>query len=280
MTQQNTLKAALWLLLSALLFSMMGLLIRNVSAHTNNETIVFVRNLVGSLMFLPLLLKYGVGHFRTRRLKLHLLRTFFGITAMYSFFYALAHIPITDAMIFTYSAPVFIPLIAWLWLREIPSPFSLAAVAIGIVGVYWVVKPSDGLFDGISALGFATSVLAAAAFVSVRKLSSTESPVVIVFYFSIFSALVAAIPMYWAWQSVDNLSLLKLIIIGIVATLSQIAMSRAYSLAPASTIGPIAFSSIVFGGIAAWFLWGETPDSLSLLGTLLIFIACLLTLKR
>lgn len=280
MIAQNTLRAALWLLLSALLFSMMGLLIRNVSAHTNNETIVFVRNLVGSLMFLPLLVKYGVDHFHTKRLKLHLLRTFFGITAMYSFFYALAHIPITDAMIFTYSAPVFIPLIAWLWLKEIPSPYSLLAVAIGIVGVYWVVKPSDGLFDGISVLGFATSVLAAAAFVSVRKLSSTESPVVIVFYFSIFSALVAAIPMFWAWQPIDNLSLLKLIIIGIVATLSQIAMSRAYSLAPASKIGPIAFSSIVFGGIAAWLLWGETPDKLSLLGTLLIFIACLLTLKR
>ena len=269
------LQGALLLALSALLFAFTGVGIREVSASVNNESVVFFRNLVGVLFFLPLLLVRGVRPLRTTRLKSHLWRTTYGLAAMYCFFYAIAHLPLADAMLFTYSAPVFTPLIAHIWLKEPLTRRMLISSLIGLCGVLLVAKPSAALFEGAALVGLAASLLAAFAFVSIREMSDSEPATRIVFYFSLFSALFSAIPLTWSWQPLDATQLSWLL-----ATASQVIMSRAYGLAPPGLIGPVAYLAIVFAGIIAWLLWGETPDSLSLLGAALIFAASLLSVAR
>ena len=93
------LQGAAMLALSALLFSLMGVAIREVSVSVNNESVVFFRNLVGVVFFLPLVLIKGFQPLRTQRLKSHLWRTTYGLAAMYCFFYAIAHLPLADAML-------------------------------------------------------------------------------------------------------------------------------------------------------------------------------------
>ncbi len=133
-------QGAAMLALSALFFALMGGLIREASSTVNNETVVFFRNLVGVLFFLPLALTRGIGPLRTRRPLSHLLRTTYGLGGMYCYFYALAHLPLTDAMLFSYAAPVFTPIaymaivfagvIAWLRWDELPSHTSLLGAAL------------------------------------------------------------------------------------------------------------------------------------------------------
>lgn len=275
------LQGAAFLALSALLFSIMGVFIREASQTVNNENVVFFRNLVGVVFFLPLLLSKGLGPFRTQRLRSHLTRTFVGLGAMYCFFYAIAHLPLADAMLFTYSAPVFTPLLAWLWLKEPLTRRMLLLSLLGLVGVILVGKPSGALFSWLSLVGLAASLLAASAFVAIREMSDTEPPYRIVFYFALFSMCFSAIPLGWAWQPLDNQQLLLLGGAGLTAALAQIFMSRAYSLAPPGLIGPVAYSAIVFSGLIGWLLWQERPDLSSIMGALLIFAASLLSvLKR
>ncbi|MFI8580985.1 DMT family transporter [Ectopseudomonas khazarica] len=274
------LQGALLLALSALLFAFTGVGIREISVSVNNESVVFFRNLVGVLFFLPLVLVRGVAPMRTTRLKSHLWRTTYGLAAMYCFFYAIAHLPLADAMLFTYSAPVFTPLIAHLWLKEPLTRRMLVSSLVGLCGVLLVAKPSAALFEGAALIGLAASLLAAFAFVSIREMSDSEPATRIVFYFSLFSALFSAIPLTWSWQPLDATQLGWLVGIGLLATASQIIMSRAYGLAPPGLIGPFAYLAIVFGGIIAWLLWDETPDTLSLLGAALIFAASLLSVTR
>ncbi|MGE8296587.1 MAG: DMT family transporter [Pseudomonas sp.] len=274
------LQGALLLALSALLFAFTGVGIREISVSVNNESVVFFRNLVGVLFFLPLLLVRGVRPLRTTRLKSHLWRTTYGLAAMYCFFYAIAHLPLADAMLFTYSAPVFTPLIAHFWLKEPLTRRMLISSLIGLCGVLLVAKPSSALFEGPALIGLAASLMAAFAFVSIREMSDTEPATRIVFYFSLFSALFSAIPLAWSWQPLDGTQLSWLLVIGLLATASQVIMSRAYGLAPPGIIGPVAYLAIVFAGIIAWLLWSETPDRLSLLGATLIFAASLLSVAR
>lgn len=274
------LQAALLLALSALLFSLMGVGIREISSGVNNESVVFFRNLVGVLFFLPLVLLRGTGPLQTTRLKSHLWRTTYGLAAMYCFFYAIAHLPLADATLFTYSAPVFTPLLARWLLKEPLTRRMLATSAIGLVGVLLVAKPSEALLDAQALVGLAASILAAFAFVSIREMSDTEPAFRIVFYFSLFSALISALPLTWTWQPLNQHQLTLLVVIGLLATVSQIVMSKAYSLAPPGQIGPIAYLAIVFAGIIAWLRWGETPDLTSLLGAALIFASSLLSIAR
>ena len=273
-------QGALLLALSALLFSLMGVGIREVSGGVNNETVVFFRSLVGVLFFLPLLLVKGSRPLKTTRVKAHLWRATYGLAAMYCFFYAIAHLPLADAMLFTYSAPIFTPLLAWWLLKEPLTKRMLITSAIGLVGVLLVAKPSEALFDALALVGLAASILAAFAFVSIREMSDTEPAFRIVFYFSLFSALISAIPLTWAWQPLDQHQLGLLLVIGLLATVSQIVMSKAYGLAPPGLIGPFAYLAIVFAGIVAWLRWGEMPDLTSLIGAALIFSASLLSIAR
>ena len=270
-------QGAALLALSALLFASMGVLIREASATVNNENIVFFRNIVGVVFFLPLLLAKGSRPFKTQRIKSHLLRTSYGLAAMYCFFYAIAHLPLADAMVFTYSAPVFTPIIAYLWLKEPLTKRMLVFSLFGLIGVILVAKPSDSLFSSLSLVGLAASLLAATAFVSIREMSDTEPAFRMVFYFALFSSLISAIPLIWAWQPLSSEQLILLCSAGLLAALAQIVMSRAYTLAPPGLIGPVAYLAIVFAGVFSLVLWDEAPDLNSIIGATLIFSVSLLS---
>ena len=280
---QNTLsrtnavgKALLCLMTSALLFSIMGVCIRFASETVDNPTVVFFRNAVGLFIFIPMLLKHGFSFIKTDKLWMHTWRSIVGLAAMYGFFYAIAHLKLSNAMVFSYSSPIFIPLIAYFFLKERISKGMIIAAVIGLMGVLLVAKPDQGVFNAISFIGLGACFLSAMAFVTVRALTNTEPPERIVFYFCLIGTLISVIPMFWLWRSYQWSELGLLISAGVLANISQIFMSRAYSLAPAGQIGPVNYIAIIFAGIWGFLFWQELPDLSSLLGFGLILIAILL----
>jgi drug/metabolite transporter (DMT)-like permease len=261
---------------SALLFSIMGVCIRYASESIDNYTIVFFRNAVGIFIFLPLIFKQGIGFFKTDKLWMHTWRAVVGLTAMYGFFYAIAQLKLSNAMVFTYSSPIFIPLIAWLFLKEKITVSMLIAAGLGLLGVIFVAKPDHGMFNQISIIGLSASFLAAMAFVTVRALTNTEPPERIVFYFCLIGTLISAIPMFWMIRPYSFKELSFLVGAGLLANISQMFMSHAYKLAPAGQIGPVNYIAIIFAGTWGFLLWGERPDHYSLIGFGFILLAIIL----
>ncbi|OTG87954.1 EamA family transporter [Acinetobacter sp. ANC 4558] len=276
-SDQNTYKAVLLLICSAFLFSLMGVCIRYASHTVDNPTIVFFRNCIGLLIFLPFIFKQGFKFVKTEKLWMHTWRSIVGLTAMYGFFYAIAHLKLSNAMVFSYSSPIFIPFIAWLFLKEKITSAMLIAALIGLIGVLFVAKPDQGLLNQLSIIGIISSILAATAFVTVRALTSTEPPERIVFYFCFFGTLISVIPMFWLYRPYTWKELAYLACAGVLANISQIFMSNAYKLAPAGQIGPVNYIAIIFAGIWGFLFWSESPDIYSLIGFAFILLAILLT---
>lgn len=275
-TNRNLLFAIGCLTTSALLFSIMGICIRYASHTVDNYTIVFFRNVVGLILFLPFIFKQGIGFVKTEKLWMHTWRSIVGLAAMYGFFYAIAHLKLSNAMVFTYSSPIFIPLIAWLFLKEKITRSMLCAATLGFIGVFCVAKPDQGLLNWISVVGIASSLLASMAFVTVRALTKTEPPERIVFYFCFIGSLLSIIPMFWVWRPYHLQELVFLISAGILANVSQIFMSHAYRLAPAGQIAPVNYMAIIFAGIWGFLLWKEVPDFYSVIGFGFILLAIIL----
>ncbi|MEG1030942.1 MAG: DMT family transporter [Acinetobacter sp.] len=276
-TQRPLLLAVCLLTLSAFLFSLMGVCIRYASATVDNPTVVFFRNVVGLFIFLPLIFKQGFAFFHTQKLWMHTWRALVGLTAMYGFFYAIAHLKLSNAMVFTYSSPIFIPFIAWLFLKEKITWQMLIAAAVGLIGVIFVAKPDSGMLNYISLIGMSASFLAAMAFVTVRALTQTEPPERIVFYFCFIGSLVSVIPMFWLWRPYTWTELGFLIGAGLLANFSQLLMSNAYRLAPAGQIGPINYVAIIFAGTWGYLFWHELPDTYSIIGFSFILSAIVLS---
>jgi drug/metabolite transporter (DMT)-like permease len=278
--QNPILRGAALLALSSLLFATMGVFVRLASHTASNEIIVFARNLVGLLLLTPLLLIDRSTGFRTQVFPQHLWRALTGLTAMYGFFYAIAHLPLSNAMIFTYSSPLFIPLVAWIFLKEAMTVRAWVSAGVGFIGVILVCKPDHGLMNHFAVIGLGSAFLAATAFVTVRALGATEPAPRIVFYFALISTIVSVMPLFWRGRFISWHEFLLLAAVGSLATLSQLCMTRAYALAPAGRIGPINYLAIVVAGFYAWILWGETPDGWAIGGTGLIIASSLLSLRK
>ncbi len=258
----------------------MGVLIRLASHSVDNATIVFFRNLTGLIILLPLMLIKGANYIKTDKLWMHSWRAIIGLTAMYGFFYAIAHLKLSNAMVFTYSSPIFIPLVAWLFLKERMTSSMWLAALVGLIGVVLVAKPSEGIFNLLSLIGITSSFFAAMAFVTVRALTTTEPVTRIVFYFCLIGSVLSSIPMFWHWRPYTIHELLLIGGAGLLATLSQLCLSKAYSYAPAGKIGPANYLAIIFAGIFAALLWQEYPDMISIVGMILILFALILCMPK
>lgn len=281
-------KGLVLLTLSSMLFASMGVFIRFASQTTDNATVVFFRNLTALCILVPWFASRGwhafLGNIKTEKLWMHTWRSVIGLAAMYGFFYAIAHMKLSNAMVFTYSSPVFIPLIAWLFLKEKMTARMWLAAGMGLVGVILVAKPDTGMFNTLSLVGLSASFCAAMAFVTVRALTDTEPATRIVFYFAVFGTVLSFIPVAYGWLTqgfnVQTRELIYLVIAGTLATFSQIAMSKAYSYAPAGSIGPANYLAIFFAGIWGAILWQEYPDAYSLIGMTIIFTAILICMPN
>lgn len=239
--------------------------------------VVFLRNAVALALLLPWILRVRLRGLGTQHVRGHLLRAGFGLSAMYCFFYALHHLDLAVAVLLNYSAPLFIPLIAWLWLREVP-PWIIAPVTVfGLTGIAMIVQPGgDALLHWPALLGIASGVLAAAAMVSIRRISRTESTPRIVFYFSAFSTLISAVPLFWRWQTPEAAVWLIMGLCGALALAGQLCLTRAYSLAPAARVGAVTYSSVVFAAAIGWLVWDERPDWLAATGAVIVILACIM----
>ncbi len=281
MKADNLAYGALLVSCAALMFASMGVLIRFASQDLPNEAVVFFRNLFGLLVLLPLVWRQGVSHsLKTAYPLLHLLRSLSGLAAMYCFFYALANMPLASAVLLNFTAPLFIPFIALLWLKEPVGARVAAAILVGFTGVLFVLKPGSGLYSQVALIGLASGAFAAVAMVSLRRLSRTEPPFRVVVLYGITCTTVSAIPLLWSWQTPDVQVLVQLAGAGTFATAGQYLLSKGYAYAPAAQIGPFTYIAVVFASGYGWFFWQEIPDGLSVTGTLLIIIAGALAMRQ
>jgi drug/metabolite transporter (DMT)-like permease len=270
-------RGALFAVLAAAAFALMAAGVKLASARVGSEVIVFFRSAVGLLVLLPWLLRYGSAAVRTSRLGGHLWRAAFGVCAMYAFFYALGHLHLAHAILLTYSTPLFIPFIAWAWIDEPPAPVIFPAVALGLVGIALIVRPDSSLAASPASIaGVLSGICAAGAMVSIRRIADTEPAPRVVFYFSALSTVISAVPLAWSWSTPSATTLGLLVAIGVLATIGQLSLTRAYALAPAARIGAFTYVAVVFGGLIGWGLWDERPDALSLAGMGLVVACCLL----
>lgn len=271
------LAAAACVLGAEALFATMGGAIRIAAGELDNAMIVFGRNLLGALLLLAWLLgRGGPERLRTAVPGLHLLRALFGTGAMYCFFYAIAHMPLAEAMLLKLTAPLFIPFVALAWLREPLPPWILPSLATGFAGVWLVLDPGGGDPDPVALVALAGGLLAAFAKVTVRRLSRHDPPSLIVFYFALGGLTLSVVPLPWYWHTPSPTAVAWLVLVGLLATAGQLLLSRGLSLAPAGRLAPFSFFSVVFGALLGWAFWDETLTAATLGGSLLILLSVLL----
>ena len=274
---QSIVRGAIFIVASELSFALSAAMIKFISASLPNESIVFFRNLFGLLILAPLLIQSGVS-LKTKHFPLHLVRSGFGMAAMYSFFFSLGHIRLGDSMLIKSTIPLIIPFVSAFWLREHITSRVILAGVLGFAGVFLILEPT-GDTNWVSLVALFSSLMAAFAFVTIRKLAATEPPLRIVSYFAIFGMSISSIPLLWNWQTPTTVQFLLLLGIGLTTTIGQLLLTRGYQNAPASSVGIFTYTSVPFGSFVGWLFWQELLDKNSFVGAVLIVLAGLIVLR-
>jgi drug/metabolite transporter (DMT)-like permease len=273
MRKQHLLLGASCIIGAELMFASMGVSIRFVAAELPNAIIVFFRNIIGLAIMAPWLLQRGSCSLRTTVPLLHLLRGLAGLSAMYCFFYALAHMPLAEAMLLKLSSPLFIPLVALVWLGEAVPGRVWWAIAIGFAGVTFILRPGIDDLSPVALIALLGGLFAAIAKVTVRRLARTEPALRTVFYFALTGTLVATLPAVCFWQAPSTEAMAWLVAIAGFATLGQLLLTHGFSLAPAARMASFGYFSVVFGALYGWLFWRETLSWGTITGSLLVFVA-------
>ncbi|MEO9102356.1 MAG: DMT family transporter [Burkholderiaceae bacterium] len=278
------------MLLASLLFAAMGVCVKFAAAYFNSAELIFWRGLIGVLFIWAIARVRGIP-LATPHFAMHAWRSLVGVFALGTWFYALAHLPLATAMTLNYMSSIWIAmflvggaLITWRPVRpggaapgavSPPSgqgPLVLSVLA-GFVGVVLLLRPSVGAGQSFAAsIGLLSGLAAAFAYMQVMALAKVGEPEArTVFYFAAGSGAVGAVAMLWTgispWTWEGAVWLLP---IGLLASLGQLCMTRAYSYGATLVVANLQYAGIVFGAIFGVWLFGDTIRPLGWAGMALI----------
>jgi len=263
----------LGILLTTLAFfsvAVMSALGKAASPLVSSGVLVFFQNSISLLLLMPWVLYLGLGNMRTEHLGLHVVRGVSGMLSQYFMFVALNYIPLVDAVLLVNAAPLFIPLVSWIWLRQRIEGKLWLSLVIGFIGIILVLQPGKDVFSWATPLAILAGIFSSIALVSVGRLNTTEPSLRILFYYFLISSILTVPLVVTRWSPPGPRAWVYLIGIGLTMAIAQFLLILAYEQASPSRVSPFNYSVVMFSGLIGWVVWDEVPNTLSLLGTVLV----------
>lgn len=274
---RNKTKGILYMVISALAFTFMGVAVR-LSGDIPVFEKVFFRNFVSFFVALYIIYKSKGSLFGKKKNRLLLnIRSFLGLAGVILNFYAIGRLPLADSNMLNKLSPFFVTLFAFWFLKEKLSKVQVIALIGAFISSMLVIKPEFSITMLPGLAGFLSAISAGAAYTIIRSLSKDEDPSTIVFYFSFISVTFMLPLVVMDYVVPTGNQLIWLLSTGVFASIGQFMVTMAYKYAPAGEVSVYNYSSIVFSTFVAYMIWGEIPDNYSITGgALIILIAVML----
>lgn len=276
---------------STLFFTMMMVCVKLVAGKVPPGEIVFFRSFFA---LLPIVVMLGwqqeiVSALRTSRPFLHFSRGTVGVTSMALGFIALGMIPLPEAMMIGYAAPLMTVVLAAFVLGETVRLFRWSAVAIGFVGILVILWPKltllrSGSVTDIALVGSAVALAAAffSAFAAifVRRMTQSETIGSIVFYFAVTASTLALLTAPFGWVIPDLPTAALLVLTGLLGGVGQILMTNAYRYADTATVASFDYVSMLWGLAFGWLVFSEVPGTSVVAGGAILIAAGIFIIFR
>jgi len=271
-------------LVSVLLLSGMTVCVKSVGSDIPVGEMIFVRGIIS--MAVLALVAYWIGGLhllRARNWRSHALRSLSGTGTMFCLFLALTMIPLADVTAITFTSPMFVTLLAMVFLGERIHLFRWTALVLGFIGVLIMVAPHLSLAHGstlgvLAALGAA--LFSAVAMTTLRSMATGEHAITITFYFSLTITVCAALTAFQGWPVPTAEQAALIVLAALLGLFGQLLMTFSYRYAEASTIAPLDYTSLIMAVLFGYVFFDEIPTMSVWIGAPLIVAAGLIILWR
>ena len=250
--------------------ALVGTLAKVTGQYTSTGVLLLSQNLICLVFVTPVAARGGWSAVRTQRFGLHLLRAATGTACWYALFFAITQIPLANATLLTYSAPLWMPLVAWVVTRQRVATATWIGAGVGFIGVLLVLQPQARGFNLGEMSALAGALFLAVAMMSVRWLGATEPMIRVLFYFFLLSTVMSVPIAALDWQPIPAKAWIWLVGLGFAQLFSQALIVVAYRYAAAEKVGPFIYSVIVFTALIDWIVWNHAPTLFTYLGMALV----------
>ena len=275
-------KGVLWMLIATFFFALMGTFVKLGGENFTTTELVFYRSSI-SLFLIMSIMRWNKVSYSSNYIKLHLTRSSIGFISLLFFFYAIKHLPLSTAISLNYTSPLFLGLLMPLILRRKIKRWLFLAVAIGFIGVFFILKPTfenQNYFAGL--VGLISGLGAAMAYLFVTQLGQLKEPDLrTIFYFTLISTFCSGIMMLF--DEIHNIQFKYILILfglGVSATIAQIAITKAYRVGNTLGNAGLSYLTIIFSTIIGVVWFGEFIDWQTAFGILLIIISGIFASKK
>lgn len=263
-------KGIIYISISALMFSLMAVFVK-LTPNIPVAEKIFFRNF---LALIPILINVKNTNIslKPNNTKLVLLRSTFGVLGIFTYYTALELLNLADAVILNKLSPFFVLILSFVFLKEKISKKQIYALILAIIGALLVIQPKFDLSILPTLIAVLSGFLAGCSYTTVRKLSETDHPLVIVFYFALITTIVMIPIMIFNNQFVIP-TLRQFVFLSMIATsalIAQLFMTNAYRHAPAGELAIYSYLNIIFSLIFGIIIWSEIPTIVTFSGAMFI----------
>jgi drug/metabolite transporter (DMT)-like permease len=273
-------QGAAWLVSGGFIFTSSGVMIRLLSEQVESVQTAFFRAVLSVLMLLPLMLSGKVQPWTSKRLTGHFWRTVAGTASMVLGFYAVSMLPLADATAISFSQPLFSVVVAALLAGEKVRWRRWTATVVGFAGVLVMVRPGAGALQLGALVALANAAMVAFSILLVKRLSDSETPLMILTQFAIWSTLLLAAPAIWVWRWPDAWGWTLAVGIAVSATVGQYFWVQAFKAGEMSAVAPFEYLRLPFAVFVGWLIWGEMPVVWTYVGAGIVIASALYIAHR
>ena len=242
--------------------------------------VAFFRNFLGLIILVPVFMRQGFGLLRTQKFPLHVGRALVNAGAMLCWFTALALIPVGDATAVSLIGPVFVALLAMMFLGEKVGPRRWIGIGLAVAGGLVVVRPGVVDVNLGTWLVLLAMLLVSNSKIMAKWLSGHDKPTTIVAWVTLLMTPLTLVPAVFVWQWPNFEQLLWLAGIGVCGTTGHLLFTNAYKLADVSLVDPVSSMRMVWAALISYVVFSEFPDSWTWAGAGLIVVGTTYMARR
>lgn len=269
---------------ACLSFSVMVAVSKVLGTWFDTAQQVFFRNLIGVAFVVVSLIQRPARHSGGRPLLL-VSRGVIGTLSLYLLFYSVSTLGMARSITYQYTYPLFMALFSYLLLRERPAKREIAAILIGLSGVWFIFRPDMTMPLGNHIIGLSNAILTTFAYLAIKRLSQFYDARYIVLSFMLSGIVLPLMSIiaghYFEWEQLGFLlghfhwpdapyQWLLFTALGVTALIGQVLMTHAFAQGKVTQVAPIGYSSILFSTLIGLWLGESLPDTAMVAGMLLI----------
>jgi drug/metabolite transporter (DMT)-like permease len=274
-------RGMLWLVAAGLILTLLNAIMRSISHHVDPLQTMFLRYLAGFVVMLPLALRGGLAHYRTRRLGSHFGRACVHAVGLAMWFSALPFVSLADVTAIGFTGPIFLMLGAALFLGEKMVAARWVAAGIGFAGVLIVVGPGLTGGGGLYALMMlATAPVFAASTLMTKKITREDGPTSIVFWQAVGVTLLALPAAVWVWQPMSGTLWLLFLLCGVMGSVGHYCITRSFHRIDLSATQSARYLDLIWASLFGLIFFGDWPASTTFLGGAVILASTLWIAQR